>query len=81
MDQHTLSNDAEHKLHAVMILRDRSPDIAMPASYIEACNLWYAAMSDDDRAVAASAAGTFHSGDFRKAVAIAGALPPAPRLP
>jgi hypothetical protein len=75
------SNEAEHKLHAVVILRDRNPDIAIPASYVEACAQWYAALSAGDQAIAAAAFGAFNSGDFEKAVTIAEALPPVPRLP
>ena len=76
-----LSNDPEHKLQAVM--NHDWPDMkkGLPLSYFQACGRWFAALSGDDKVVAAMARAAFERGDEAEAKKAASALPPAPVCP
>ena len=77
-----LSNDPEHKLHAVM--NHDWPDMkkGFPLSHFQACGRWFAALSADDQVVvAAQVRATFEKGNEAEAQKAAAALPPAPVCP
>ena len=76
-----LSNDADHKLHAVMNHDWPNMKKGFPLSYFQACGRWFAALSGDDKVVAAMARAAFERGDEAEAKKAASALPPAPVCP
>jgi len=76
-----LSNDAAHKLQAVLNHDWPEADKDFPPGYIAACWRWFSALSADDQVVAAQARGAFDKGDEAEAVKAAAALPPAPVCP
>jgi hypothetical protein len=75
---HATSNDADQKLQAVINHDWPETDNAVPRSYVQACGRWFAALSADDKVVAAMARAAFEKGDEAEAKKAASALPPAP---
>jgi hypothetical protein len=72
---------ATDKLHAALHRDPRFPDSDLGQDYCNACVAWFAGLSDQDKAVAKTAADTYRSGYQMRAKQIAAALPPAPRYP
>jgi len=72
---------AAHKLHAALIHSWHDLDRDFPVSYVEACQRWYAALSEENRCVADAAVAAFERYDETEAEKIAAGLPAAPRCP
>lgn len=70
-----LSNRSAHKLQAMF---NHDSDKDFPASYVEACRRWFAALSDHERRMGSIAVAEFAKGHETEAERIASALPPAP---
>jgi hypothetical protein len=76
-----LSNDAAHKLQAVLNHDRTDADKDLPPGYIADCWRWFHALRASDQVVASVAAATFAKGDEIGAEKAAAALPPAPVCP
>jgi len=72
---------AAHKLQAALVHGWHDLDRGFPASYVEACQRWFAALSDGDRCIADAAVAAFERYDETEAEKIAARLPTAPRCP
>ena len=65
-----------------MLNHDRyDSDKDLPASYVEACRRWVAALSDSERQSGESAVAAVIKGHKTEGERIASALPPAPVCP
>jgi len=76
-----LSNSSAHKLQAMLNHDRHDSDKDLPASYVEACQRWFAVLSDHERRMGSIAVSAFAKGHETEAERIASALPPAPRCP
>ena len=72
---------AGHNLHAALVHGWHDSDRDFPVSYVEACQRWFAALSEEDRRVADAAVVAFERYDESEAEKIAARLPAAPRCP
>jgi hypothetical protein len=77
----SFSDDAEQKLHALVALDGRHPNIAMPPRYIEACRSWRDALSEEHKLNAAAAMRAFQTGAYTTALETVALLPPVPCFP
>jgi hypothetical protein len=75
-----LSDRARDKLQAALIRAWDEPERDFPRAYVEACALWFAGLSAQERGLAAHAVWAYRGGDEARAAEIAAALPAAPRL-
>ena len=75
-----LSDRARDKLQAALIHAWDEPERDFPRAYVEACGVWFASLSERERGLAAHAVWAYRGGDEARAVAIAAALPAAPRV-
>jgi len=76
-----LSNSSAHKLQAMLNHDRHASDKDLPASYVEACRRWFAALSEGERQIGSAAAAAFAKGHKTEGERIASALPPAPKCP
>jgi hypothetical protein len=72
---------AAHKLQAALVQGWHDLDRGVPESYVEACQRWFAGLSEEDRYVADAAVAAFERYDEAEAEKIAAGLPVAPRCP
>lgn len=72
---------AAHKLQAALIQGWHDLGKDFPAPYVEACQRWFASLSEEDRCIAEAAVGAFERYDETEAERIAARLPAAPRCP
>jgi hypothetical protein len=70
-----------HKLQAVLLHGWHAPDREFPVSCIEACQRWFATLSEEDRCLADAAVAAFERYDESEAEKIAARLPTAPNCP
>jgi len=76
-----LSNEAAHKLQAVLNHDWLGTDKDFPPGYIAACWRWFSALSAEDQVVAAVARSAYEKGTEVEAMKAAAVLPPAPVCP
>ena len=76
-----LSNEAAHKLQAVLNHDWLATDKDFPPGYIAACWRWFSALSAEDQVVAAVARSASEKGNEAEAMKAAAVLPPAPVCP
>jgi hypothetical protein len=76
-----LSNEMRDKLFAALNHDVPDPRHKLPFGYIQACILWYGALSAVDRRLVATCSAAYARRHEQQAAAVAEALPPAPKWP
>lgn len=76
-----LSNEARDKLFAAIHCDSYGSGPPLPWEYVQACMLWYAALSSLDKMVVKGCKAAYAAGFEKQAEQAAESLPPAPKWP